>query len=248
MATTTTAPFNTIARKPSLSQEVLSRLVDMLLSGALSPGDRLPPERGLAQMMGISRPSLREGLRALTALGVLVSTQGRGTYLARSLDRLPLEPYLLQLLLNTGKLHEFIELRRIIEPAVAALAARRAGDEERAEITRRWSDYERAVGSGDREAESETGRQFHLALARATGNQTLVQLMDSLGDLMRETGRVVLTHASGASREDHRALYEAVMKKQAAEARRLMRRHLDEIDGRIMASYGSEASGHGPPR
>jgi GntR family transcriptional repressor for pyruvate dehydrogenase complex len=245
MRTITTASFEAIARKPSLSQEVLSRLVEMLLSGELTPGQRLPPERGLAEMMGVSRPSLREGLRALTAFGVLESKQGHGTFLVRSLNRLPLEPYLLQLLLNTGKLHEFIELRQIIEPSVAALAARRAGEDGRAEITRRWRDYEKAVESGDREAENETGRQFHLSLARATGNQTIVQLMDSLNDLMRETGRVVLSQTAGASRKDHRSLYQAVMKRQPAEARRLMKHHLDEIDGRILASFDKEVSGDG---
>jgi GntR family transcriptional repressor for pyruvate dehydrogenase complex len=243
MRVKTTASFDAISRKPTLSQEVLARLVDMLLSGALSPGERLPPERGLAEMMGVSRPSLREGLRALTAFGVLESKQGHGTYLVSSLDRLPLEPYLLQLLLNTGKLHEFIELRQIIEPTVAALAARRAGDEARADITNRWREYERAVEGGEREAESETGREFHLALARATGNQTLVQLMGSLSDLMRETGRVVLSHEAGVSRDDHRSLYEAVMNRQSAEARRIMKRHLDEIDSRILVAHGSPTSG-----
>ena len=77
MRTITTASFEAIARKPSLSQEVLSRLVEMLLSGELTPGQRLPPERGLAEMMGVSRPSLREGLRALTAFGLTLRTCSR---------------------------------------------------------------------------------------------------------------------------------------------------------------------------
>jgi GntR family transcriptional repressor for pyruvate dehydrogenase complex len=241
MSSAVTPSFDAISRRPSLSQEVLQRLVEMLETGKLAPGDRLPPERGLAQMMGISRPSLREGLRALTALGILSSTQGRGTYLVESLDRLPLEPYMLQLLLNNGKLGEFIELRRIIEPAVAALAAQGAGERERSAITEAWEAYERAVQKGDLDEESEAGSQFHLSLTRATGNTLLVQLMESLHDLMRETGRVVLSRHAGASQYDHRALYEAVMGRRPAVARRLMRDHLDSIDRRVKGSVDSDS-------
>jgi DNA-binding FadR family transcriptional regulator len=67
--------------------------------------------------------------------------------------------------------------------------------------------------------------------------------MGSLSDLMRETGRVVLSHEAGVSRDDHRSLYEAVMNRQSAEARRIMKRHLDEIDSRILVAHGSLTSG-----
>jgi GntR family transcriptional regulator, transcriptional repressor for pyruvate dehydrogenase complex len=229
--------FLPVSRGSSLSAEVLRHFIDVLASGVLAPGDKLPPERELAQMMGISRPSLRDALRALSLLGVVVPTQGRGTYLADSLDKLPLEPYVLQLLLNRGKLREFLELRRIVEPEVAALAAERSTEAARLDITAKFEAYERAATSGDVDAEIEAGREFHEALARASGNHVLIQLMEGLRGLMSQTGRIVVSHAPGSSRAYHRDLHEAVTTGHASTARRIMKEHLAEVEKELRSSW-----------
>jgi len=229
--------FSPIGRGSSLTTEVMRRFIQMLESGRLAPGDKLPPERELAETLGISRPSLRDALRAMSLLGVIVSTQGRGTYVADSLDQLPLEPYRLQLLLNRGKLREFLELRRIIEPEVAALAAERCTDSGRRDISERLAAYERAVASADIEAETQAGREFHESLARASGNHALIQLMEGLRGLMSQTGRLVVSHSPGSSRNYHQELHDAITTGKAAKARKIMKEHLVEVEKELRSSW-----------
>src|SRR5438874_12157218 len=83
-------PFSHIDRRPTLSEEVLRRFVDVLHTGDIAPGDKLPPERELAAVLGIGRPAVREALRALSLLGIIEARPGRGTRVVESLDSLPL--------------------------------------------------------------------------------------------------------------------------------------------------------------
>src|SRR5213595_2922702 len=110
------------------AEEVVVRLRDMIHSGELSPGDRLPPERDLAKLLGVSRPTLRAGIRSLAAHGVLQSRQGAGTFVVDndgppSLDSSPLR---LMAALHGFTSAEMFEARRSIEMAMAGLAAERA--------------------------------------------------------------------------------------------------------------------------
>jgi GntR family transcriptional repressor for pyruvate dehydrogenase complex len=231
------SPFSQIDRRPTLTEEALRRILDVLRSGDIAPGDRLPPERELADMLGISRPAVREALRALSLLGVITARPGRGTRVAESIDSLPMEPYLITLLLNRGRLLDLMEIRKILEPEVAAIAAQRATTDERAEIAAVYAEQARLVEEGDDvEAEADAGRRFHQALARATNNQTMVFLVNSLASLLQETGRVIVSRKRGASMNWHRAITEAVLRGDAAEARRVMRAHLDEVEHELHAS------------
>lgn len=214
------------------STEIARQFIDLLRDRKLSPGDRLPPERELALTMGVSRTSLREGMRALVMLGVIEQRQGRGTFLARGLDGLPLEPYVLQLVLNRNHHEDLMELRRIVEPEVAALAAARLDDAGRVLLERSWQEYARAVASGGPQADAEAGagRRFHETLAQLTNNSTLRSLLESLGELLEATGQSLLSHHENASFTAHRALYTAVREGSADDARRIMREHLDDVD------------------
>jgi GntR family transcriptional repressor for pyruvate dehydrogenase complex len=228
--------FEPIGRRASVSQEVIRRLTALVASGRLLPGDRLPPERELASILGVSRPSLRESLSALALLGVVVQSQGRGTSLARSLDQLPLEPYVLQLLMNRGRMHDFMELRRIIEPEAAAIAAGRVNVLSERELETAWVVYSKAVEQQPDSSEAtRAGQAFHEAVIRATGNQSLINLMTSLSGLMAEAGHSLRQNRRDAGFDQHRAIYEAVLTRHAAEARRLMKRHLDQVEHGLLA-------------
>jgi GntR family transcriptional repressor for pyruvate dehydrogenase complex len=217
------------------STEVARQFVDLLRDKKLSPGDRLPPERQLALTMGVSRTSLREGMRALVMLGVIEQRQGRGTFLARGLDGLPLEPYVLHLVLNRSHHRDLMELRRIVEPEVAALAATRVDEAGRALLEKSWHKYAEAVASSGSQvgAEADAGRRFHQTLAQLTNNSTLRSLLESLGELLEATGQSILSHHENVSFEAHRALYVAVRDGEADEARRIMREHLDVVDAEL---------------
>jgi GntR family transcriptional repressor for pyruvate dehydrogenase complex len=229
--------FSQIDRRPTLSEEVLRRLVEVLHAGHISPGDKLPPERELATLLGISRPAVREALRALSLLGIIDARPGRGTRVVESIDALPLEPFLFKLLLNRSRLLDLMEMRKIIEPEVAALAAERAGESARAAIQARFSEHERLVReTDDVEAEADAGQQFHLALAKATGNSAFAQLLFSLSDLIKEMGRLIVSRKHGASLAWHRAIMEAVLARDPVEAKRIMRTHLDEVEKELRSS------------
>jgi GntR family transcriptional repressor for pyruvate dehydrogenase complex len=229
--------FSQIDRRPTLSEEVLRRLVEVLHAGHLGPGDKLPPERELASLLGISRPAVREALRALSLLGIIDARPGRGTRVVESIETLPLEPFLFKLLLNRSRLLDLMEMRKIIEPEVAALAAERASEMARGSIQARFREHERqAKETDDVDAEADAGQQFHLALAKASGNSAFAQLLFSLSDLITETGHLIVSRKHGASLPWHRAIMEAVLARDPAEAKRLMRAHLDEVETELRSS------------
>jgi len=227
------ALFHLPGRK-HVSEEVLERLINLLKSGHLSPGERLPPERELGVLMRVSRPSLRQALGALQLLGIVESVQGRGTYLVQSLDRLPLEPYLFRLLLNNGSLEELMEIRKLIEPEVAAFAAERADEESLKEVQVKLYDFERRIAEGDTvEAVARAGVGFHEALAQASGNHTLAALLKSLSDLVNTMGQLLVARQPSASLESYRKLTAAVLDRDPQTARGLMREHLVNVEHRL---------------
>lgn len=229
--------FSQINRRPTLSEEVLRRFVDVLNTGEIVPGDKLPPERELASLLGISRPAVREALRALSLLGIIDAQPGRGTHIVESLDRLPLEPYILKLLLNRGRLLDLMEIRKINEPEVAALAAQRGTEEDLMNLRAVYAEHVCLVAdTEDIAVDAQAGRGFHLALARACGNETLARLLDSLSDLLSQTGMLIVSRRHGASLEPHLAILEAVERRDAAEARRLMQEHLAHVESDLQES------------
>lgn len=117
-------------RSETVMEAVARRIESLIRSGELRVGSRLPPEPQLAVMLGVSRSSLREGLKGLMFLGLIKARPGHGTYIQSSLGRGASRHFKWMLLLREVKYLEIYELRKILEPAVAALAARRASPED----------------------------------------------------------------------------------------------------------------------
>ena len=118
------------------AEEVVTRLREMIQSGELSAGDRLPPERDLAKLLGVSRPTLRAGIRSLTTVGILQSKQGAGTFVAQVEESPTLDTSALRLLsaLHGFTSDEMFEARLALEMSIAALAAERADSEQMAQL------------------------------------------------------------------------------------------------------------------
>src|SRR5205809_3980774 len=112
-----------------MAEQVVIQVRDMIRQGSLKPGDRLPPERELAKRLGISRASLRHGLRFLAAIGVLTSRHGSGTYIADGPPALDSEPLRMLAELHRFTPNEMFEARKLLEVGLAGLAARNASDE-----------------------------------------------------------------------------------------------------------------------
>ncbi|MER6507014.1 FadR/GntR family transcriptional regulator [Nonomuraea sp. NPDC001636] len=204
----------------AVTDAAIDKIKQMILSGELTPGDRLPKEADLAERLGLSRNSLREAVRALALINVLDVRQGDGTYVTS------LEPHLL---LDTMSfvldLHrddtviQFFEVRRILEPAATALATELMRDEEIEEL-RRILDSLPAQPTVEELVANDL--EFHQRIARGSGNSVLCSFIESLsGPTTRARVWRGLTQegAMEKTREQHTAIYEAIAARQPDVAR-----------------------------
>jgi GntR family transcriptional repressor for pyruvate dehydrogenase complex len=162
----------------SVTDDAITSIRHMILTGDLAPGDRLPPEADLAANLGLSRTSLREAVRALTLLGVIDTRQGDGSYITGLGPELLLGALGLAVdLQREDTMPDLVAVRRILEPAATALAATRVTAAE-LEVIR---SYLRPDLGSDRAPEQvELDWEFHHAIARASGNPLLSVLLDGL--------------------------------------------------------------------
>ncbi len=177
-------------RRETVMDMVARRIEGLVRSGDLKAGDRLPPEPDLAQMLRVSRGSLREALKGLMYLGLIKSRAGDGTYIQSSLSRVLNQHFQWMILLQEVKHLEIYELRKIIEPAAAALAAKRA---TRADIERLEAALDGlAEGRGNPELFHAFDIQFHDAFAQASGNAAIQTTMRMLYHATSEARKAAL--------------------------------------------------------
>lgn len=222
-------------RKVTVSAAIAERIRNEIATGKLKPGDRLPPERELARQLGVSRISLREAIQSLVALGLLEVRPGAGTFVKRTTAGY-LDPALVDLA-NWQSLAELMEARLVLEMELAGLAARRATPEELEAIRAAMERYEAAChrGSGTVEADLE----FHSALGRAAHNSVLLRMYETTSDLTRRL-RERTAAVPGAAEESmvaHRRIFERIQARDAAGARREMRRHLEVVTRHLQAAF-----------
>jgi DNA-binding FadR family transcriptional regulator len=217
----------------SQTDVVIEGVKGMLTSGELEPGSRLPIEKDLAAQLGVSRGSLREGVRALAALGVLETRQGDGTYVT-SLD----PSTLLSPLGFLADLHQpvhiadMLAVRRVLESESVALAATRVTDEDLAELDRVLGVVDTILESEpdmDLEAFIHADTEFHRLIARASGNRPLAAIIDTLvGRTFRARLWRAISHR-GSVREtqaEHRAILDELLRRDPERARIRMATHL----------------------
>lgn len=150
----------------------------LIADGALRPGDRLPSEGELCERLGVSRGSLREAIRTLAALGVLETRHGSGSYVSelRAADLIGSLSLTVGLLPMAGVL-ELTELRRVLEPHAAALAAARIDEQTVADLDHLLAEMEATT---DVEAQSRLDHEFHMKITAMAGNEALTSLIDVL--------------------------------------------------------------------
>jgi GntR family transcriptional regulator, transcriptional repressor for pyruvate dehydrogenase complex len=233
------------------SEEVVSQLREMIHRGELRPGDRLPPERDLAKLLGVSRPTLRAGIRSLAAVGVLQSRQGAGTFVVGSdgppaLDSAPLR---LMASLHGFTSGEMFEARRSMEMAIAGLAAERATGEQMAAMSEEIAGMYASLD--DPEQFLVHDMRFHQTVAAASGNRILTSLMNMVATILFDVRRKTVRRARDLkeSAEMHREIYRAIRDRNAEAARNAMRAHL-MLAQRAQESEeeGSAESGNGSGR
>jgi len=222
--------FGTIGpeRNGTTSEEVISRLRDLIHSGELRQGDRLPPERDLAKLFGVSRPSLRAGIRSLAAVGILQARQGAGTFVVKtdgspSLDSNPLR---LMASLHGFTSEEMFEARRSLEMSIAALAAERATSDHLATMSEEIAGMYASLD--DPEQFLVHDMRFHQAVAAASSNRILTSLMNMVATILYDVRSQTVKRAKDLkeSAEMHRHVYRAIRERNAEAARNAMRDHL----------------------
>jgi GntR family transcriptional repressor for pyruvate dehydrogenase complex len=214
-------------RGPTVTDEAIAKIREMIVSGRWRPGDRLPREADLALQLGLSRSSLREAVRALSLVRVLEVRQGDGTYVSSLEPDLLLETTsFVTHLLQEHTVLELFEVRRLLEPAAAALAAVRMDDEGRRMLK---AELDRMLAAATVEELIDADMAFHSLIAGAAGNAVLSSLLDGLS---ARTMRVRVwrgradEQALAVTMSEHVRIYEAITSRDPELTRALAAAHI----------------------
>ena len=223
--------FETIHRNKVY--QAVARQLERHITVHLKPGDLLPPERQLVQMLGVSRGSVRDAIRSLELMGLLEPRQGVGTIVC-SPGAHAANPLANALLNKQKQVAELLDVRKMIEPHLAGRAALHASDDEIADLEDILLRQEAKVRR--RELAVEEDSEFHYSIALASNNSAVLKVVDVLMDLLRDTREHSL---QGEGRQEkslagHRRILSAMKRRDAAAAEVAMRRHLQEIENIVL--------------
>lgn len=219
--------FATIPRN-KIYQAVAKQL-ERHITDQLKPGDLLPPERQLVQMLGVSRGSVRDAIRSLEIMGLLEPRQGVGTVVCTP-GASPANPLADAFLDKRELVAELIDVRKMIEPHLARRAARHATRDEIAEMEDVLARQQSKVSHGEPAVEEDA--EFHYNIALASNNSAILKLVDVLMDLLRETRQHSLQERGRQQKSlaGHRRILSALKRHDPVAAEQAMRRHLQEIE------------------
>lgn len=207
---------------------LVKRIIELVQSGQLPLGSRLPAERRLAEMLQVSRPSVRQAIKALEAMGIVVCRVGDGNFITArpSAANLLTEPIQFAVRANKISRQQLLEIREVIEVQIVGLTAARATDEGLASIRREFQEMERLRTNPRLLAEKDYS--FHLAIVRACGNPIFELLFEPLSALIWEdlADRMHLFDPEFTV-DLHRKILNAIESRDAARAMALMRKHLE---------------------
>src|SRR5215211_3266332 len=208
--------------------QVVAYVRSLIERGELGPGDQLPAERDLAIHIGVSRPTVRAGLRALSAMGVVQSRHGSGTFIPAGPPSLGTEALSFLAALHGLTREEMYEARRILEVGACGLAAERATPEQIATLSEEVAGMFATMENPDLFLVHDIN--FHRAVAAASGNPIVASLVEMVSALYYESRRDTAMRASDRDLRDaaemHRRIYQAIRAHQAESARLAMHAHL----------------------
>ncbi len=228
----------------SLTDKAITQIRELIRSGALPPGSKLPPEPELAAQLGLSRDLAREAVKALAAARVLEGRRGDGTYVTSLQSSLLLEGLGGAVELMPGDspaLQDLMEIRRLLEPVATALAATRISDEQLAEVERCLEAMREA--RDDVERFNVHDAAFHRAVISATGNETLFTLLESIsGRILRARIRRGLADIQGSGRAlaEHEAIFQALSVRNPSLSQAAALLHVSNTELRLREHLRSE--------
>lgn len=223
-----------------LYERIITKLQALIADGQLRPGDRLPPERTLAATFRVSRNSVREAIRSLSEAGILQSRRGDGTYVRDVPTGILVESMARAMHDQQGRLRDILEFRKIVEPAIAELAALRMTPAILDRLKILVCDQDREILSGGDGAGLDT--EFHATLAKATHNGVVRELVGALNTLVVDSRSEFLQtgHRKRRSVISHLRIIDAMERKDPDMARKAMRDHLDEVERAVFGDDSDE--------
>jgi GntR family transcriptional repressor for pyruvate dehydrogenase complex len=231
-----------------VTDAAIEKIKEMIISGELGPGERLPKEADLARRLGLSRNSLREAVRALTLVRILTVRQGDGTYVTSLESDVLLEAVSFVVDVHQDRsVLDLLEARRVLEAATAALAAQFITDSQLAELDRLLVEM-RSCTTVEEHVENDLA--FHRAIALASGNPVLASLLDGLaGRTTRARVWRGITQSGALERTyaEHRAIFEALERHQPDLARAMMTVHIAGVEAWLELALDEDASQRSQP-
>ena len=225
-----------VVRRPKVYEEVAKQLERFILE-KLTAGDKLPSERELAEMLQVSRSSIRDAIRGLDLMGLVEPRQGAGTIVRELSAESLANPFASALLRRQELVSELLDFRKMLEPPLAARAATHASPDEISEMEDilQWQEGKLAYG----EAAIAEDTEFHYSIALASGNSVVLKVLDILMDLLRDTRERSL---QGPGRQQkslagHQRILAAIKRRDAEGAKSAMRRHIEDVEEIVLEKF-----------
>lgn len=226
----------TPVKNQKVYEVVIEQIKDMIKTGKLKNGDKLPPERELVEQLKVSRTSIREALRSLEILGLIESRQGEGNFIRKSFQQSLLEPLSIMFMLQESSPNEVLELRRILETELASLAAKNINEDKLNELHNIIDKFKITT---DEVINTELDQEFHLKIAKASENFLLLNVLlttESIIDSFISDARFRIMKNKN-NREtlikQHESIYMALCEHDSELAAEKMKRHLEFINNTI---------------
>jgi GntR family transcriptional repressor for pyruvate dehydrogenase complex len=225
-----------IIRRNKVYEEV-AKQIERLILKKLKPGDKLPSERELAEMLQVSRSSIRDAIRGLELMGLVEPRQGAGTIVREPSAEQSLNPFEDALKRRQELVSELLDFRKMLEPPLAARAATHASPDEIAEMEEILQRQEATLSRG--EASIAEDAEFHYSVALASGNSVVLKVIDILMDLLRETRErsLQLEGRPQKSLAGHRRILAAIKRHDAEAAKDAMRRHIEDVEEIVLEKF-----------
>ncbi len=227
-----------------ISDEIVNQIKALISEGRLKPGDKLPPERELVKEFGVSRPSLREALNSLIAMGFL-EIKGKRTFIKSVASESVQNPLFLLIKTDTQKIFDLIEVRKALEAWGAFRAAQRATEEDIKRLGNTLEEMRKAFEHG-RSWEKQDA-DFHLGIAQATHNTIQTHMMSTIYDLLRESMARVFKDRSKVKKllDHHNRIFSAIKNHSPDKAREKTLEHLDYVESEVKGSTAQNNSRRG---
>jgi len=214
----------------AISDELIARFKELIAKKIFLPGQRLPPERDLAEALAVSRPTLRQAMRALQIMGVIKARQGSGSYLSDSAGEIMRVPLEFALTLKNVAKTDLFETRCTLEVKLASLAAKRRTDEDLEAMRQALQRMQKAMGDPDEWCRTEP--QFHICIVQAARNGVMATMIEMLSQMLMESRKetVRLLSEYTTSYQSHENIYVEIEKRDPDAASKRMIEHFELIE------------------